>query len=124
MSIDIFDQYAWPLGPNVYAIWDEEPKKWRPINHSCDPNCWMQGLDVVARRPIKKDEELTLNYSTFAPEIPPFDCWCGSANCQKRTEYVIIFIFIHYIHLLSPIQLCDTHHLPCDYACSTRICYP
>lgn len=45
-DLSIFDQYAWPLGEDCYAIWDLEPSKWRPINHSCDPNTWMQGLEV------------------------------------------------------------------------------
>eukprot|EP00455_Lapot_gusevi_P031565 TRINITY_DN3427_c0_g1_i3.p1 TRINITY_DN3427_c0_g1~~TRINITY_DN3427_c0_g1_i3.p1 ORF type:complete len:516 (+),score=123.55 TRINITY_DN3427_c0_g1_i3:86-1633(+) len=77
-----FDAYAWPLGPNTYAIWDEDPAKWKPINHSCNPNCWMQGLEVRARRAIASGEELTLDYSTFLPWHPVFDCWCGADTCR------------------------------------------
>ena len=35
-DMESFDAYAWPIGENVYAIWDQESAKWRPINHSCD----------------------------------------------------------------------------------------
>jgi len=81
-----FDAYAWPIGEDVYAIWDEDSSKWRPINHSCDPNTWMCGLEVRARRFIAMGEELTLDYATFEPSHPAFECWCGSALCRKMIE--------------------------------------
>jgi len=34
--------------------WHEEPGKWEPINHSCDPNTWLHGLNTYARRDIKR----------------------------------------------------------------------
>jgi len=85
-EIATFDKYAWPVGDNTYAIWDSDSSKWKPINHSCDPNCWMSGLDVVARRSIKAGEELTLDYSTFLPSHPEFECWCGSKMCRKNLK--------------------------------------
>jgi len=27
----------------------KEPEKWEPINHSCDPNTWLVGLNTYAR---------------------------------------------------------------------------
>lgn len=89
-NIKLFYEYAWPVGNDTYAIWDENPKKWKPINHSCDPNCWMDGLSVTARKYIKKHEELTLDYATFVTTFPKFKCWCGTAICRgflKDNEY-------------------------------------
>lgn len=55
---------------------------WKPINHSCDPNVWMVGLEVQARREIKQGEELTIDYATFEPYHPAFPCWCGASDCR------------------------------------------
>ncbi|KAJ1457265.1 hypothetical protein M885DRAFT_496706 [Pelagophyceae sp. CCMP2097] len=91
-----FGAYAWPVGRNVFATWYADPKKWAPINHCCEPNTWLQGLDTVARTPIKKGAELTIDYATRAPapadwrRLPfcvgctPFECACGSALCRKK----------------------------------------
>jgi len=78
-----FRQYAWPLGGNVYAIWDEEPHEWSPQNHSCDANTCMQGLNMIATRDINDSEELTLDYAHFLDAtMEPFACSCGSSNCR------------------------------------------
>ncbi|TPX68216.1 spermidine synthase [Spizellomyces sp. 'palustris'] len=56
-------------------------------NHNCDPNLWYEDTyDVmVARRPIKKGEELTYDYATVdADAEADFDCKCGSHICRKR----------------------------------------
>ncbi|KND04255.1 uncharacterized protein SPPG_01685 [Spizellomyces punctatus DAOM BR117] len=56
-------------------------------NHNCDPNLWYEDTyDVmVARRPIKKGEELTYDYATVdADDEADFDCKCGSHICRKR----------------------------------------
>eukprot|EP00698_Gefionella_okellyi_P025657 TRINITY_DN9461_c0_g1_i1.p1 TRINITY_DN9461_c0_g1~~TRINITY_DN9461_c0_g1_i1.p1 ORF type:complete len:524 (-),score=98.97 TRINITY_DN9461_c0_g1_i1:63-1595(-) len=79
-----FSRYAYPVGDGIFAFWDQNPLNWRPINHSCDPNAWQQGLDVVARRDIHKDDELTLDYATFCTNFPPFVCWCGSDMCRRE----------------------------------------
>ena len=49
-----FDAYAYPLSDNTYVTWHEEPSKWEPINHSCDPNTWLDGLNTYARRDIRQ----------------------------------------------------------------------
>jgi len=57
------------------------------INHSCDSNTWMlDGRTFVARRDIKKDEEITVDYSLFESEdyISKWECKCGSSDCRKR----------------------------------------
>ncbi|MFN7934475.1 MAG: SET domain-containing protein-lysine N-methyltransferase [Bryobacteraceae bacterium] len=79
-----FDQYAWPLTHDIHVSWSDNPANWRPINHSCDPNTWLDGLDVIARRPIPEDEELTLDYATFCgPDMEQFECHCGSPSCRR-----------------------------------------
>ena len=83
-----FSRYAWPIDADchVYAIWEDEPKRWRPINHSCDPNLvFAEGhsLNVIARRDIKEREDLTLDYSTFCDyTMKPFECFCKSDLCR------------------------------------------
>lgn len=80
---DNFRRYAYPLSSEVYALWDEDPEAWAPENHSCDANTSYDGLNVVAIRAIKKDEELTLDYSSFLDErSEPFMCACGSSKCR------------------------------------------
>lgn len=79
-----FKKYAWPVSPDIYILWDENPMEWAPQNHSCDANTRYEGLNVVACKNIKKGEELTLNYTAFLNnEMESFVCNCGAGNCQK-----------------------------------------
>lgn len=79
-----FSQYAWPLSENVFVMWSDDPSSWRPINHSCDPNTWVQGLDLVARLDIAAGEAITIDYATFCGEsMQEFDCSCRSPLCRK-----------------------------------------
>lgn len=56
------------------------------MNHSCDPNTWMQGDEkLIARRDVQKGEEVTYDYGTT--EIDPrhegvWRCRCGAKNCR------------------------------------------
>ena len=82
-----FEQYAWPLSSEVH-IWSDNPDDWRPINHSCDPNTWLEGLDLVARRDIAAGDELTIDYASFCgPSMSPFECTSGTRvrrdPCQR-----------------------------------------
>jgi len=78
-----FDQYAWPLSDEIWGTWSPDPEEWRPVNHSCDPSAWLQGLDVVARRDIGAGEEITLEYATFYDDrLPAFSCECGARGCR------------------------------------------
>jgi D-alanine-D-alanine ligase-like ATP-grasp enzyme len=78
-----FRRYAYPLSEEVFALWDEDPSEWAPQNHSCDPNTLFDGLNTVAARDLKKDEELTLDYASFLDEnMEPFQCNCGSPKCR------------------------------------------
>lgn len=100
-----FDQYAWPVTADLHAIWSDDPAGWRPINHSCDPNTWLEGLDVVARRDIAEGEELTIEYATFCgPSMTAFACRCGAANCRgsiKGNDYLLPEIRARYAGHLS-----------------------
>lgn len=78
-----FEEYAWPVSANVNALWSANPEEWRPLNHSCDPNTWLEGLDLVARRGIGNGEQLTVDYATFCgPGMAAFECRCGSKLCR------------------------------------------
>ncbi len=80
-----FPRYAWPLTGEVSVLWSDDPAQWRPINHSCDPNTWLDGLNLVARRAIDAGEELTVDYATFCgPGMAAFACACGAALCRQR----------------------------------------
>ncbi|MDE3212243.1 MAG: ATP-grasp domain-containing protein [Bacteroidota bacterium] len=82
-----FRRYAWPLSAEVYILWDGDPSRWAPQNHSCDPNTEYIGLDVVALRPIAPHEELTLDYAAFLnEEMESFICNCGSPKCRKIVQ--------------------------------------
>ena len=55
------------------------------LNHSCNPNAGIKGkVTFVAMKPIKKDEEIMLDYS-IAEEDPAWSmkCRCGNRNCCK-----------------------------------------
>jgi len=79
-----FRKYAWPVSPDIFVLWDENPMEWAPQNHSCDANTRYEGLNVVACKHIEKGEELTLNYTAFLNnEMESFVCNCGAENCQK-----------------------------------------
>ena len=55
---------------------------WRFMNHSCDPNSFIHGRDVVALHEIAPWEGVTFNYNTTEYDMAePFDCRCGSVHC-------------------------------------------
>lgn len=55
----------------------------RYVNHSCDANTEVDNFCDVAKRDIKKGEEITSDYSET--ETPDFEmvCHCGSKNCRQ-----------------------------------------
>lgn len=105
---DWFDRYAWPLTDEVWVTWSEDPEHWRPVNHACDPNAWLQGLDVVARRAIADGEEITLDYATFYDErMPDFTCACGAEACRgtiRGTDYTGDFMTGYGDHVSDHIR--------------------
>lgn len=91
-----FRRYAWPLTDEVWVIWGSDPEEWRPVNHSCEPTAWLQGLDVVARQPIAAGEQITLDYATFYNQVmPDFRCTCGADSCRgtiRGTDHLAPFV--------------------------------
>ena len=78
-----FRRYAYPIGKEVYILWDLQPEEWAPQNHHCDANCGYQGLNVITKKDIKKGEELTLDYADFLDHtMEPFQCSCGDPKCR------------------------------------------
>ena len=58
----------------------------RLINHSCDPNCEVEGVGlklwISAIKNIKKGEELTYDYGfSYDKDYKQFPCKCGKQNC-------------------------------------------
>lgn len=79
-----FSQYAYPLTDEISVSWSPEPEHWKPINHSCDPNAWLWGLDLVARTRISAGSEITIDYATFCNEdMEQFECACGAGECRR-----------------------------------------
>ena len=87
---DTFTRYAWPIEQtgHVYCVWQDDPRTWRPINHSCNPSLEFgkgHSFNHTARRALKKGDALTLDYTTFCDfTMAPFDCFCGESTCRKR----------------------------------------
>jgi hypothetical protein len=82
---ETFARYAYAISNQVFLLWDDDPSGWAPQNHSCHPNTAYDGLNVVAIQPIKKGDELTLDYATFLDEnMQPFQCQCGAPNCRGQ----------------------------------------
>ncbi|HEY0192423.1 MAG TPA: SET domain-containing protein-lysine N-methyltransferase [Kofleriaceae bacterium] len=77
-----------------YLLWLEnedylditDQTRW--INHSCDPNVWIDGgirggqpwAKVIALRPVSAGEELTFDYAYDRESMQP--CACGAATCK------------------------------------------
>ena len=58
----------------------------RLINHSCNPNCEVDGkgykIWITAIKNIKKNEELTYDYGfSFDEDYKQFPCKCRAKNC-------------------------------------------
>jgi len=91
-----FANYAWPLTEEVWVTWGRNPEDWKPVNHSCEPTAWLEGLDVVARLPLERGDEVTLDYATFYNErMPSFGCECGARTCRgvvRGDDYLRDFV--------------------------------
>ena len=94
---------------NAFEVGDD---KWivpqsngRHLNHSCDPNCYINdNLDVVVLRRVYEGEELTVMYNEVTLEtymktgalLPAwddrrsFDCSCGTPKCIGRIDRYVV----------------------------------
>ncbi|MBI2151219.1 SET domain-containing protein-lysine N-methyltransferase [Candidatus Woesearchaeota archaeon] len=55
----------------------------RFVNHSCDANTYANNFCDIAKRDIKKGEEITGDYSEEAISGEIMVCKCGSKNCRS-----------------------------------------
>jgi SET domain-containing protein len=84
--------YVWStIGEGLYLailLGEENKDLTNFINHTCDPNVWMQDeVALVARRDIAVGEELTVDYAMFEGDedwVGRFECRCGSDLCRGR----------------------------------------
>lgn len=63
---------------------DEFDYCWQYLNHSCEPNGYINTIERTFRalRDIALGEQITFNYLTTESEMAvPFNCNCGSPNC-------------------------------------------
>jgi hypothetical protein len=60
------------------------------INHSCEPNAALgEGLMLRALRPIARDEEITMDYSTTEADfVWEMSCACGAPSCRKTLRSI------------------------------------
>lgn len=80
-------EYDWPLS-DKYTLGAKEKSERDVIklyiNHSCNPNCGLMGLNAgVAMRDIPPDTEITFDYAMLDNEDYSFECSCGSKDCRK-----------------------------------------
>lgn len=56
----------------------------RYLNHSCTPNAYVDMEKLIARKDIKRGEEVTADYSLFT-DFPSWsmECRCGAKGCRK-----------------------------------------
>lgn len=81
------DIYLFNLNSKYDLDGDYSYNKARLINHSCNPNCEVEGkglkLWITAIKDIKKDEELSYDYGFgYDADYKQFPCKCGSQNCS------------------------------------------
>ena len=70
--------------PPVRKPNDDLDYAWQYLNHSCDPNGYLNAAEYCFRalRNISKGEEITFNYLATEYELAsPFRCGCRSVNC-------------------------------------------
>ncbi len=83
-SIQLEDNRHLCLPPDADGQIDNPGFFWTYLNHSCQPNGYIDTSDLTFRtlRKIKRGEECTFNYLTTEYEMAvPFVCRCGAAKC-------------------------------------------
>jgi hypothetical protein len=70
--------------PAITKTDDDLKYCWQYLNHSCEPNGYLNPADLSFRalRDIESGEEINFNYLTTESQMAlPFTCHCGSAKC-------------------------------------------
>lgn len=68
---------------------DGNNNEWKFVNHSCDPNAYIDTTDhkIKALKDIHEGKEICFNYNTTEYKMDsPFNCNCGSANCYGEIK--------------------------------------
>lgn len=88
------------------------------INHSCNPNLWMNGAYMlIAMRDIKAGEEITADYVVWEADenyVSKWECSCGSSNCRKRItgkDWMLKDLQVMYKDHFSPLLNKRIHSL-------------
>lgn len=70
---------------DLYLVSSDTPEPGDMLNHSCEPNCGLQGSQLlVAMRDIQPGEELSFDYAMCdASDYDEFRCLCGAATCRE-----------------------------------------
>lgn len=60
------------------------------LNHSCKPNAGIKGrVTIVALKNIRKDEEITIDYSTTECDVLwEMACACGAGGCRRTIRSI------------------------------------
>ncbi|MBU6232421.1 MAG: SET domain-containing protein-lysine N-methyltransferase [Patescibacteria group bacterium] len=67
----------------VITVLGDEPKAYGHVNHSCEPNCGIQGsYRFVAMRDIDPGEEITIDYAMIDSSEYRIKCNCGAVRCR------------------------------------------
>lgn len=95
------------LDDHLYLASAEAPEPGDMVNHSCAPNCGMQGSTiVVAMRDIAPGEELTFDYAmSDGSDYDEFECACGAPRCRGKVtgnDWMIPELQIAYRGYFSP----------------------
>ncbi len=80
VKVDKATKYTIQTDINEHII----PDFGKYLNHSCNPNCYLDYKEFVFRaiKDIKENEELQFNYNTTEYDMAnPFECNCKSENC-------------------------------------------
>jgi len=95
-KFDYHCRYSYQVDAEHLAAGDIEADAAFFMNHCCDPNVWFaEGKNdpMIARKLIKKEEELTYDYATSETMYLDFEkCGCGSTECRgavKKTDWMI-----------------------------------
>jgi len=102
-------RYAFKVTKNTYRTWSEKFEDWMPVNHSCDPNAWLDQLAVVARRNISSGEEVCNIYleekasdkSSLARMVQKQPCLCLNISRAKRISIIFCYMPLFLIDSYS-----------------------
>jgi hypothetical protein len=84
------DVHSVQVGPRTHIAapgripWNEQVGEygWRFLNHSCEPNAYVRGAELVALVDITEGGEVTFDYNTTEWDMShPFACMCGTPSC-------------------------------------------